>query len=293
MSKSAPKSSGPSKTKPSGPAVREVKPSGASRAIRETVESIVIAFVLAFLFRTFEAEAFVIPTGSMAPTLQGRHKALNCPKCGYRYRVSASGEVDRDSNRRSPRDFYNHQVVSTTCPMCRYPDDAAAEEPSYNGDRILVAKFAYDYREPERWDVIVFKFPGDAQTNYIKRLVGLPGETIRIQGGDLYARKAGESDFTICRKSPTKLQAMLQDVFDNDYLVPELLENGWLPRWNSIGLGKLDAGDWKTTDNKLFVTDGSAARDVWLRYAHSMPTRSDWEAMSTGTADSVASLWPR
>jgi hypothetical protein len=50
-------------------------------AIRETVESVAIAFVLAFLFRTFEAEAFVIPTGSMAPTLMGRHKDLVCPKC--------------------------------------------------------------------------------------------------------------------------------------------------------------------------------------------------------------------
>ena len=52
-------------------------------AIRETIESIVVAFVLAFLFRTFEAEAFVIPTGSMAPTLMGKHKDLTCPECGY------------------------------------------------------------------------------------------------------------------------------------------------------------------------------------------------------------------
>ena len=38
---------------------------------RDTIESILFAFVLAFMFRTFEAEAFVIPTGSMAPTLYG------------------------------------------------------------------------------------------------------------------------------------------------------------------------------------------------------------------------------
>ncbi len=70
------------------------------RTIRETIESIVVAFVLAFLFRTFEAEAFVIPTGSMAPTLQGRHKDLICPKCGTHYRVSASlsEEIDDDPN---------------------------------------------------------------------------------------------------------------------------------------------------------------------------------------------------
>ena len=65
-------------------------------AIRETIESIAIAFVLAFLFRTFEAEAFVIPTGSMAPTLMGRHKDLECPQCGYNFQVSASEEVERD-----------------------------------------------------------------------------------------------------------------------------------------------------------------------------------------------------
>ena len=43
----------------------------ANAVIRETIESIVIAFVLAFLVRTFEAEAFVIPTGSMAPDADG------------------------------------------------------------------------------------------------------------------------------------------------------------------------------------------------------------------------------
>src|SRR5689334_25338842 len=83
------------------------------RTIRETIESIVIAFILAFLFRTFEAEAFVIPTGSMAPTLQGRHKDVDCPKCGYHYRVSASQEVDENGNQRG-----TCHVVSTTCPMC-------------------------------------------------------------------------------------------------------------------------------------------------------------------------------
>src|SRR6476659_5463063 len=50
-------------------------------SMRETVESIAVAFILAFLFRTFVAEAFVIPTGSMATTLMGRHKDVQCPNC--------------------------------------------------------------------------------------------------------------------------------------------------------------------------------------------------------------------
>src|SRR3954469_21522984 len=85
LAKSAPASSPPVQT----------------HAIRETVESIVIAFVLAFFFRTFEAEAFVIPTGSMAPTLMGRHKDVVCPKCNCRYQVSASEEESEDPHQQT------------------------------------------------------------------------------------------------------------------------------------------------------------------------------------------------
>ena len=73
--------------------------SSSHRAVRETVESIVIAFILAFLFRTFEAEAFVIPTGSMAPTLYGRHKEATCQTCGFKIVVGGdtlSGQAIQD-----------------------------------------------------------------------------------------------------------------------------------------------------------------------------------------------------
>ncbi|MEM6363930.1 MAG: S26 family signal peptidase, partial [Planctomycetota bacterium] len=52
------------------------------QAGRETVEAFVVAFILALLFRAFIAEAFVIPTGSMAPALMGAHKDLACQQCG-------------------------------------------------------------------------------------------------------------------------------------------------------------------------------------------------------------------
>src|SRR6476659_4631953 len=97
-------------------AAKSAKPAAQvkSHAVRETVESIVIAFVLAFLFRTFEAEAFVIPTGSMAPTLMGRHKDVVCPKCGYRYQVSASEEESEDPHRQTSL------CIAGKCPMCQY-----------------------------------------------------------------------------------------------------------------------------------------------------------------------------
>ena len=64
---------------------------------RETVESVVVAFTLALLFRAFEAEAFVIPTGSMATTLMGRHKDLVCESCARDFRVGCSAEEDDQS----------------------------------------------------------------------------------------------------------------------------------------------------------------------------------------------------
>jgi signal peptidase I len=54
------------------------------------------------------------------------------------------------------------------------------------GDYLLTDKNAYHDGTPERGDVVVFKLPKDKQTDYIKRIVGLPGETIQVSGGILY-----------------------------------------------------------------------------------------------------------
>ncbi|HSW46114.1 MAG TPA: S26 family signal peptidase, partial [Phycisphaerae bacterium] len=60
-----------------------------------------------------------------------------------------------------------------------------------SGDRILVLKWAYDLNlfdlGPRRWDVAVFKNPSDGQANYIKRIVGLPGEVLEVIDGNVYA----------------------------------------------------------------------------------------------------------
>src|SRR5688572_23696962 len=65
-------------------------------SVKETVESILVAFILAFIFRAFVVEAFVIPTGSMAPTLLGAHVRLRCDDCGYRWKVNFSNGSRND-----------------------------------------------------------------------------------------------------------------------------------------------------------------------------------------------------
>ena len=194
---------------------------------RETVESIAVAIILAFLFRGFVAEAFVIPTGSMAPTLRGRHMDIVCPQCDFEYNTGASMENEEDGQARG-------EVTVTCCPICNYalPLQKTTEpnERSFNGDRILVSKFAYQLNEPERWDVIVFKYPGNAKQNYIKRLVGLPGETLRIRHGDIHT-VAADGSVSIVRKSPSKLKAMMHVVDDSNHVAAALKEVGWPSRW--------------------------------------------------------------
>jgi len=92
--------------------------------MKEWVEPIVIAVILALIIRTFVVQAFKIPTGSMRPTL-------------------------------------------------------------IEGDRILVSKFIYKFKEPKRGDVIVFISPEDKKKDFIKRLVGLPNEKIQISNGTI------------------------------------------------------------------------------------------------------------
>lgn len=54
------------------------------------------------------------------------------------------------------------------------------------GDHILVNKFIYRFRDPERGDIIVFKYPVDESRDFIKRIVAVGGEEIYIKGRDVY-----------------------------------------------------------------------------------------------------------
>ncbi len=295
------KTATPSDLAPAPTTKPAARPDATTDGMRETVESVVVAFVLAFLFRTFEAEAFVIPTGSMAPTLMGRHKDIQCEKCQFPYRVTAKPEVD-DEGRRFPEIW----MTSSVCSNCGFTNTLGTRtkegpEPSFAGDRILVAKFPYAIGEPKRWDVVVFKYPARAHQNFIKRLVGLPNETIRILRGDVYAKAEGESDFIIARKPPDKVQAMMQTVYDNDYVLPETIEKGWPARWQAWSVPVeeaaargferspapvvIDGTGWKaSTDLRSFEHSGEANEPIWLRYSHTLPSPRDWDKLQNGGA---------
>ena len=312
---------------------------------RETVESVVIAFTLALLFRAFEAEAFVIPTGSMAPTLMGRHKDLVCESCGRDFRVGCSAEEDdqsqslraesarlerelaslkssekttdanggtgleeRERRRRRIEQLESDHgpigqlrsrlasklVPAAKCPNCGYGTrlvQVAGEQvrydpryPSFSGDRILVDKFAYDFVEPRRWDVVVFKYPEEAKTNYIKRLIGLPGETVSIAGGDIWTSRDGGAA-EIARKPPDTMRAMLQCVHDSRHVSAELQKAGWPLCWSDWSpRGQRPTATWTSNDEgrSFSVSGGSTDAPATLRYRHFFPSAEEWEGVRLG-----------
>lgn len=242
---------------------------------RETIESIVIAFVLALMFRTYVAEAFMIPTGSMANELMGRHKDINCPGCGFRFKVGATEEVERDTGRL----ISGVAIDGVVCPNCRVSVDltkesiAGREHPSYGGDRIIVGKYPYRFTSPSRWDVFVFMFPGNTQTNYIKRLVGMPNETIKVQNGDVFTRpldKTADSDFQIARKPADKILAVMQNVYDDDNRNLDFFQKtNWPKRWvashESVWESEKERSEYRCSAPKSGAVN-------WLMYQHVIPT---------------------
>ena len=269
--------------------------------MRETIESIAVAFLLAFLFRAFEAEAFVIPTGSMAPTLYGRHKESNCSQCGHLITIGASEELDREGV------YLTSRLESSLCPNCRAPN-SIKNAPVFRGDRILVNKFPFEFRDPRRWDVVVFKYPEEPKTNYIKRLVGLPNEILTIRQGDLYRSEPGDGETRVLRKADPNKQREIQIlVHDNDFPETSLIDQGWPRRWAAVARddgNQLDqeatatagagssvevagwretAEGWKSQDKQhsfeLAAAASPSKQSHWLRYRHFVPPADLWRAV--------------
>jgi signal peptidase I len=207
-------------------------------SLLETLESIIIAFVLAFVFRAFVVEAFVIPTGSMAATLYGEHTEWRCSDCGDEFAVGIdSGGL----------------IAEPLCPNCFKRQPPTELPVKYSGDRILVLKYLYDFVEPQRWDVIVFHNPNEPSQNYIKRLVGLPGETLEIVDGNVTVNDR------IAHKTDRAQDALWMPVHDTRH---KATRPDWTPRW------ALDP-PWANRDTG-FALERAPDKDkvAWLTYRH-------------------------
>jgi len=221
--------------------------------IANILEGLITAFILAFVFRSFIMEAFRIPTGSMADTLMGAHFRLRCTQCGYKY--DRAYMLDRHGSETDTIPSGSVRLLQSQCPSCGYesPDNRTASVS--NGDRILVLKCIYQFFEPKRWDVVVFKNPLSPRINYIKRLVGKPGETVEIIDGDVYI------DGEIARKPPKVQEELWMPVYENDYqparpMEGEFNNHTWEQPFNTTGSAWIN----DETNPALFYLDSSPER---------------------------------
>ncbi|MGQ0627005.1 MAG: S26 family signal peptidase [Phycisphaerales bacterium] len=248
----------------------------AAQATKETVKdtliSVIIAFVLAFVFRGFVVEAFVIPTGSMAPTLMGAHMQFRGDQSGYDWSVGPW-----DPNPRVKSEYLSPQGVNRAIevqdPMSgRAPGGREQRSvPLKSGDRILVLKYLYEIVGPKRFDVVVFKYPGEPGTNYIKRLLGLAGQQTALVDGDVFyriptgdSRDAAtlglwkDSGWRIARKPRDAAETLWQPIFDSDFTPENGIDASNGRRWFTTPWRGEGSG-WQIEDRRSFAYDGTGS----------------------------------
>lgn len=106
-----------------------------------------------------------------------------------------------------------------------------------SGDRVLVDKFVYQYRDPERWEPVVFRYPLRRTDPYVKRCIALPGEQVLVAQGDVYVKRNPGGEIELLRKSPEA----------RDVLWLPLLENlgsrtAWVKNFHREGDADFDDG---------------------------------------------------
>jgi len=233
------------------------EPVASARVRRQFFEFLILLVVGILVLRYFVAEAYVVPTGSMAPTILGFHSELECPNCLNHFSVGMD-EAGRLAGR-------------PVCPNCGHDGFDPESGVEASGDRLLVQKFLFDLRRPRRWEVAVFQSPVEPVQAYVKRIVALPGESVQIVDGDVWINGS------IARKSIEEIRATRIPVFDNRFQPKDAAR---FPRWTLRGdrSKRFTATGWQASGAN-FVHEATAASDSgedWLSYRHWDPDRSEY-----------------
>ena len=217
-------------------------------AIRGLVELIACTAISVSLLKGFLVEGFLISTGSMAPHLLGFHKQVVCPGCGFHF--ARGTDIDGPATR--PR--------VATCINCGRTGIDVSTVPRNEGDQLLVHKLPWLFSDVGRWEPMVFRRPDQATTAFVKRAVGLPGESIQIIGGNIYANGR------LCRKTLKQQRGLAIAVYDDRYR-PDSGPRRWTPGpgWSEHANGfhfaaMADSTSWLTYHHHD-IQSGGAIRD--------------------------------
>ena len=123
--------------------------------LREFLEAILVAFIAAMILRVFVIQAFRIPTGSMKDTLRVGDFLLVNK---FIYGVRTPSQIP---------------LIKVDIPFTQLPA----------------------FKEPERGNIVVFKYPKDPSLDYIKRCIGGPGNTIEVRNGEVFLDNQPEGTY--------------------------------------------------------------------------------------------------
>lgn len=254
-------------------------------SIKETLTSIMIAFIVALVFRGFVVEGFQIPTGSMGPTLLGAHVRARSPISGFEWPVEPW--VRNANNSVAPVQL----GMTPTDPMTGI-EMPAQDYKTLSGDRVFVYKYLEPFHSPQRWDVTVFKVPTGVQENYIKRMIGVPNEQVALVDGDVFTH-ANEGDpvgwevdgWSIQRKPERTQRAVFQTVFNSDYTPPNSATfrspfRGATPGWTGLNDGASYAYD-RATPTTLDWLNTVFRLDDYLPF-NELPRNGQWWSRQDG-----------
>ncbi len=238
--------------------------------VRRATVLVVGCGILLATWRRFGVQGIVFPvriaSGSMAETLVGPHWLVTCAHCHFQF----SSGVDHP-----PAD------TGATCPNCGFSHNRLAPNELRPGDRVVIDRWTYLWRAPSRYDLVALRSP-DGQGDWaVKRILGLPGETVAIREGDVYIndqplRKSwpllAEMAVTIHddRHRPTDATA------DSLHWQPGHAASGW--HCTADGYNYASSADFHSTRVATHAADWD-----WLVYRHQSglppPTISDVDAL--------------
>lgn len=184
-----------------------------------------------------------IASGSMAEQFLGPHRVVDCGECGFKFRCGLDVEAP---------------LQQATCPNCGFQRNDLSKAMLREGDRVVIDRWAYLFRDPQRGDVVAFVDPTNASELAVKRIVGLPQETVTIRRGELFINGS------LHRKSLVETKALATLVHDDRFRprseqqlpsrwVSEDLESGWTEASNGYR--------WEAKDKPAGYSD-------WLMYRH-------------------------
>ncbi|NLE37840.1 MAG: signal peptidase I [Pirellulaceae bacterium] len=214
---------------------------------RRTVAAVVLLVIAVLAVGQWLVGGLGVPmtvcSGSMAPAVLGPHCRFKCAACDREFACGA--DLPETGRWR-------------VCPHCGDVVEITSPPKVREGDRVLLLRAAFGRKWPRRWELAAFRDPQRPSRAAIKRVVGLPGETVRIRQGDVYVNgRIAAKNWATQRK-----MAVLVHDASTDGTNPNEHESRWKPADAASG--------WTRRDMRFSCGGDSAdASSVdWLVYHH-------------------------